>query len=80
MEVHLRHFDHSHGQAVGEQSGEVGNARESRGSTSALAHRGKIEQPLDTDNVNTSYDKFGGYRRRCPLTSLLLLRMLSRAT
>jgi len=81
MEAHLRHFDHSHGQAVGEQGGEVCDARETHGSTSTFTHSsGKIEQPLGTDNVNMLDCKFGRYHRRCSLTSLLLLRTLRRAT
>jgi len=49
MGVHLRHFNHSNSQAVGEQSGEVGNVRETHSSTSARTSdpfSGKIKQPL----------------------------------
>ena len=79
-EVHLRHFNHSHGQAVSEQRGEIGDARKSRRSTSARTNSsGKIEQPLGTGNVRMPDDKLKRYHRRCTLTSLLLLRILSRA-
>ena len=80
MGVHLRHFNHSHCQAVGEQSGEVGDIRETHSSTGALTSgSGKIEQPLETGNVNMLDGEFRMHHWRCSLTSLLLLRMLSRA-
>jgi len=80
-QVHLRHLNHSHGQAVSEQSGEVGNVRDARRSTSARTRcNGKIEQPLGTDNVSMLDGRHKRYQRRCSLTSLLLLRILSRAT
>ena len=54
-EVHLRHLTDSHSHAVGEQSGEVGNARDGESSTSAVsgAHPGVIiEQPLDKISIS----------------------------
>ena len=55
-EVGLRHFDHSHGHAIGEQSRKVGNAREGDGTPSGLERThpsGVIEQPLDPDNITS---------------------------
>lgn len=54
-EVHLRHLTDSHSHAVGEQGGEVGDARDGESSTSTVsgAHPSVIiEQPLDKISIS----------------------------